>query len=164
MSNKNARVHFHVFSIDWDTDDIQLNDVDLPGAVDFDIDPAWVEQFEDDDEAIGEWLSSQYGWCVNSFGYTKTTQPKHSPSKKQPTDAPELDDIVDGLSKQLERVEVAHMRTETALSAAKRAVDGFSAATSTFIDEVKRAERVKADIDAFITDFNRRFGTTIGQK
>ena len=69
---------FKITHIDWDIEDEERDDDDLPlTAKDLGL-PAWdetitavifVDEGDDEQDAITDWLSDTYGYCVNSCSY-----------------------------------------------------------------------------------------------
>ena len=59
-------MRFDISDIDWDTDG---EEIDLPegiNGIELDYVP---ERDGDADEFLSEWLSDEYGFCVNGFSY-----------------------------------------------------------------------------------------------
>lgn len=64
MKSKKNAVNVKIYDIEWDDDG---EDVDLPTKVD-----ATIEYNDDDDylsDVISDWLSNEYGYCVDDFTY-----------------------------------------------------------------------------------------------
>ena len=55
---------YTITDIDWDNDDDE--DADLPETETAEIE---VEEDSDIDELLAEWLSDEYGYCVNGFSF-----------------------------------------------------------------------------------------------
>jgi len=54
--------YFQITEIDWDTDGLDPQELNLPTEVPIDRD-----EYCEDEEWIADVLSDTYGWCVNSF-------------------------------------------------------------------------------------------------
>ena len=76
-----------ICNIDWDTEDCE-GEVSLPESVSGEI---FFPEGTDPDDIVADWLSDEYGFCVNSFSYS----------------LPEEDDFVDAFGEVVNRIEAA---------------------------------------------------------
>ena len=74
-----------ITNIDWDTEDCD-GEVDLPEEIQAEIE---FPEGDDPDEIVCEWLSDEYGFCVNGFSYS----------------LPEEDDFVDEFGEKINGIE-----------------------------------------------------------
>ena len=64
----------HITEVDWDFDD-DNNCIAPPTDIEDDIPDITEEMTPDEkDDAIANWLSNTFGWCVNGFQYTITKE------------------------------------------------------------------------------------------
>jgi hypothetical protein len=56
-------MNVQITGITWDTDGADASELELPDAVEVDLEAEGIASGED----VGDWLADKYGWCVLEF-------------------------------------------------------------------------------------------------
>jgi|TARA_B100001971_G_C18001444_1_gene437547 hypothetical protein len=63
-------IYLRIYDIDWDTDGVEIG---LPTELEVEWVDDWTENFPPSVDEIGDWLSDEFGWCVNGFCIRKVS-------------------------------------------------------------------------------------------